>query len=80
MIPALVFVSEADLDEAVDALATHLPQELQPILTWFEGNYMGFPLRGNRQGRRPPLFPPQLWSCYDRVINDQPKTNNFSSS
>jgi len=36
MIACLVFVPPQDLDTAADELAQELPEELQPILSWFE--------------------------------------------
>lgn len=37
-------------------------------------NFLG---RLDRRGRRrAPMFPPELWSVYERVLNDQERTNN----
>ncbi|XP_031342271.1 uncharacterized protein LOC116170185 [Photinus pyralis] len=75
MVISLVFVPLDDLDGFVEELGQELPQELQPLLDWFEDNYMGrLNRRGN--GRRRPLFPPETWNLYDRVLNDQDRTNN----
>jgi len=44
---------------AIDALDAYLPEELQPLLEWFEDNYIG---RLNRNGRggRPARFLPSI--------------------
>ncbi len=44
MILACAFVPTNDLDDAVDALSAELPQELQPLLDWFEDSYLGWRL------------------------------------
>ena len=51
---------------AVDVLAQEIPDELQPVLRWFEDNYIGHVNR-NGPGRRPPLFPIVLWNMYTIV-------------
>ncbi|KAK4879731.1 hypothetical protein RN001_007877 [Aquatica leii] len=79
MITSLAFVPIDDLDTAIDELANVLPLELQPILQWFEDAYVGRPnRRGN--GRRPAIFPPEVWSVYDRVLNDVDRTNNHAEA
>lgn len=79
MVVSLAFVPTADLDEAIDSLAGELPEELQPLLQWFEDYYVG---RMNRRGntRRPAIFPPELWSLYNRVLNDMDRTNNHAEA
>lgn len=79
MIVSLAFVPIAGLDAAFDALTETLPAELQPILTWFEDYYIGTPFGRNRR-RRPALFPPEIWNVYDRVINEQCRTNNHAEA
>lgn len=79
MVAALAFVPIDDLDEAVDELANLLPAELQQLLVWFEDNYLG---RQNRRGngRRPALFPPQIWSVHERVLRGENRTNNHAEA
>ena len=79
MIIALAFVPPPDLDTYVDALGDFLPQELQPILDWFEFNYIGiYNRRGN--SRRIPLFPHDMWSQYETTLNDEDRTNNHAEA
>ncbi|XP_076043775.1 uncharacterized protein LOC143026876 [Oratosquilla oratoria] len=47
MILALAFVLPSNLDTYAETLADFLPQELHPILDWFEFNYIGI---YNRRG------------------------------
>ncbi|XP_031334003.1 uncharacterized protein LOC116182551 [Photinus pyralis] len=79
MVSSLAFVPINDLDEAVDALGEALPVELQPLLQWLEDNYIGRPnRRGN--GRRLAMFSPNMWSVFDRVQNNQDRTNNHAEA
>lgn len=59
MVAALGFVAINDLDEAIEVLSAELPDEMQPLLGWFEDNYVG---RRNRRGpgRRAAPFPPEI--------------------
>ncbi|GCC34585.1 hypothetical protein chiPu_0013060 [Chiloscyllium punctatum] len=59
---------------AIEHLTDALPDELQPLLDWFD-NYGGRRLRrGN--GRRPSLFPVGMWNLYERTLNNEDKTDN----
>ncbi|KAK0420213.1 hypothetical protein QR680_014567 [Steinernema hermaphroditum] len=89
---ALAFVKPEDLDRAVcelsesweevehrgeddgeDLITTDL-SVLEPVLKWFEDNYMGkVDRRGNR---RSPQFAVDMWNCHDRVLKNDPRTNN----
>ncbi len=91
------------LDEVVRAFellkaAPDQPQELQPVLDWFEKYYIGqlidgilhfvhfvkpnlIPGKMTPSGiRRDPLFPRRMWSCHRRVLNNEPRTNNYSEA
>lgn len=79
MVTSLTFVPIRNLDEAIDILAENLPEELQPLLNWFEDNYVGrLNRRGN--GRRPPLFPHEMWNLYQRTLSGQDRTNNHAEA
>ncbi|KAB0804478.1 hypothetical protein PPYR_01448 [Photinus pyralis] len=45
MVTALAFVPVKRLEDAVDQLSNYLPNQLHPLLDWFEDNYLG---RANR--------------------------------
>ncbi|KRZ00056.1 hypothetical protein T11_8057, partial [Trichinella zimbabwensis] len=79
MVVALTFVPTEGIEQAIDSLAGHLPDELQPLLDWFEDSYVG---RRNRRGggRRPPMFPMEMWSMYRRVVDGDCRTNNFTEA
>lgn len=79
MIVALCFVPVPHMDTYIDALSDDLQDELQPLLNWFEDNYIGRPLRrGN--GRHSPLFPIEMWNQYDRTIAGEDRTNNHAEA
>ena len=74
MIGALAFVPPADVTNAFDALAAHVPDELVPVLDYFEDTYIGRP---NRRGvRRNPLFSIAFWNMYNRVLQRNDRTTN----
>jgi hypothetical protein len=76
---ALAFVPESDVVSSFESLieSQYFYQNeiyLQPIVDYFEDNWIGRLDRRNR--RRQPPYPPSLWNCFTAVINDLPKTNN----
>ena len=73
MIPSLAFVDPGNAEEALDLLSDQLPDELQPIMDYFECIYFG---RRTRHGRRSPSFPLAFWSMWDRMQDRLPRTNN----
>ena len=79
MIVALTFGPVDNLDEAFDVLSNQLPNELKPILNWLEDNYIGRPGRDNHRSR-PVLFPPEIWSMYQRTISGIDRTNNHAQA
>jgi len=79
MIVALSFVPIDNLDAAIQQLGDDLPECLQPLLDWFEDNYVGRVNRNGR-GRRPALFPPHIWNLHQRVLNGQDRTNNHAEA
>ena len=61
------------MDDAFNELAADLPEALQPILDYFKDTFVG-PIR--RGHRRQPRYPAAIWSVYDRVQHNLPRTNN----
>lgn len=78
MIPALSFVPIEELENALEVLSENLPNQLTPILDYFEDYYVGRIQRNNR--RRRPTFKPEMWSCYARTLNNEGRTNNFAEA
>lgn len=79
MVTALAFVPIEDIDNALLSLSENLPDDVQPILDWFEDSYVG---RMNRRGneRRQPLFPHEMWNVFNRTLNQQDRTNNHAEA
>jgi hypothetical protein len=77
---ALAFVKPEDVFAAFEYIKSIAPQSFKPILRYFEKNYIGkkHPTLANQ--RAIPLFPIQLWSVYERVLQDKPRTNNSLES
>jgi hypothetical protein len=63
MVVAFSFVSIEGLDIIIQLLGDNLPESLQPLLDWFEENYVG---RVNRKGigRRTTLFSPYICNLH----------------
>jgi hypothetical protein len=78
MILALAYVPVDRVSDSFDALSDASPDDLQPVLDWFEDSYVG--RRRPNGTRRPPLFPIAMWSCYERVLHDQDRTNNHAEA
>lgn len=89
MIPALAFIPIDELGNALDALRGFTEEEVDepipsidvaliPVLDYFEDNYVGRLLRKNRRAQ--PKFKPQMWSCYERTLNDEARTNNYAEA
>ena len=72
MLAALAFVPLNDIVNAFDTVVAQMP-ELDPIIDYFENNYIGVM---HRRGRRRPRFPLELWNVNNRVEEEIPKTNN----
>ena len=71
---ALAFVPLGDVPEFFDHLDATLSEDMDPILEYFEKNYIGI-LRQNGH-RRTPLFPPATWNVHERTIQNDDRTNN----
>ena len=71
---SLAFLPKEDIFEAFDQLQELMPDELTPIADYLEDNY----LRGRRRGRgrQRPQFPPETWNCYERTLENLPRTTN----
>lgn len=87
MISAVAFVPIPKLEDAIDALRgindkketePVIDEELLPILDYFKDNYLGKLRRNNCRDR--PKFAPEIWSCYDRTLNNEARTNNYAEA
>ncbi|CAI6347726.1 unnamed protein product [Macrosiphum euphorbiae] len=79
MVIGLAFVPIEDTDNTLLLLSENLLNDLQPLLDWFEDNYVG---RMNRRGneRRQPLFPHEMWNVYNRTSNQKDRTNKHAEA
>lgn len=72
MLLLLSFVHIADVINAFDQFTDECPDELQPLVDHWEDDYIG-----RRTPRGNPKFAVAVWSIYNRVVNDLPRTNNL---
>ena len=69
MIPTFSFVRVQDVILAFDELCNRGGIDEQPVLDYFETNYIGELRRGQRLL---PLFPHELRNIHNRVLNELP--------
>jgi hypothetical protein len=75
MLAALAFVPVNRVADSFDTLLEgHAPVTAQPIIDYFEDNFIGRLTR--RNVRRAPLFPMDVWNISGRVDDALPRTNN----
>jgi hypothetical protein len=79
-ITALAFLPPAEIPAAFDQVKLLLPQSTAGVVQYFEENYVHGRRRILRDGsittRLTPLFPPELWSIYELVELEYPRTQN----
>ncbi len=79
-IPALAFLNPQAIPDAFEEVKALLPSDAEPIIEWFENNYVkGKIKRLLRNGivqRCNPLFPPEMWSVFDNTEFAFPRTQN----
>lgn len=73
MITAIAFVPVESVENAFEALQEVVPDELMPVLDYFEDTYIG---RQRRRRRAQPIFDHKIWNMYERAVNELPRTNN----
>ena len=78
-IPALAFIPVDRLENALRDLRDQLPQDLQPVLDYFEDNYIGrLQLRNDGfLSRREASFPVSMWTVHQRTLDGDSRTNNY---
>ena len=72
-IGALAFLLPGDVQQGFDNLYSALPPIVEPLLDYFEDNYIG---RRRPNGRATPRYPVELWNMRERTLNDAMRTNN----
>ena len=72
----LALVPIADVFSAFQQLVTSadFDSRIQPLVDYFERTWVG--LQSASGARQEPLYAIKLWNIYDRVVNDERRTNN----
>ena len=76
LLKALCFVPPADVIPAFNLISETAPISFIPMLTHVEKYYIGKPKKNCPGIRTVPLYPIKFWNCYQRVLNDEARTNN----
>ena len=69
----LAFLLPGQVQQGFDDLYSALPSFLEPLLDYFEDNYIG---RRRPNGRATPRCPIELWNMRERTLNGAMRTNN----
>ena len=77
---ALCFVPCEDVIEAFTLIQSTAPNSFLPMCTHLENYYIGKPKRNCPGVRAVPIYPIPMWNCYERVLNDDERTNNSVES
>ncbi|CAF1129674.1 unnamed protein product [Didymodactylos carnosus] len=78
----LKFITKSipEIPDAFDEVKAILPSDAEPIIQWFENNYVHGRvkrrLRNGRVQRHNPLYPPEMWSVFDNMKFAFPRTEN----
>ena len=71
---ALAFVPPGDVVDYFELLQDSFPVEAEPVIDYFEVNYIGLYQRNGR--RKAAQFPIPLWNVHDATLDQEPRTNN----
>jgi len=72
----LAFLPPNDVIQAFQFIKSSSPVQFAGILKYFETYYIGKRVKQNAELRKVPMFPINIWSVYERVLNDDPRCNN----
>lgn len=73
----MAFLPISDVQRGFDELYTSLESTFEPLLDYFEDNYIG---RRRPNGRATPRYPVELWNIRERTLSDSMRTNNQAES
>ncbi|CAF1594577.1 unnamed protein product, partial [Rotaria magnacalcarata] len=70
----LALIPEQFVIEEFEKLQVDSPDSLDDFVDYYEDNFIDRQVRNQR--RRAPRFPIAIWSCFSRLDNQLPRTNN----
>ena len=78
VLAALSYIPVIDLPRVFNLLKANAPNQLVPVMNYFQEYYvLWHPARGQRRAV-PPQFPPTIWNQHKAAIGNTAKTNNAS--
>lgn len=75
-IPALAFLSVLEIPVAFDELKELLLEEAEPIIKWFDDNYVRGRHRRTLKNGQIQRWPPEMWSVFENRHLALPRTQN----
>ena len=82
MLTALAFVPVSDIPSAFEACKEVMPETADAVVSYIEKTYVGTTTCTTdssltlKVSKKKPKFKPAIWSVYDRVVLDMPRTTN----
>ena len=77
---ALCFVPTTEVIQAFKLIEKSSAPDFQPMIGYLEKWYIGKPKSNCPGVRLVPSYPITMWNCYQRVLNDEQRTNNSLES
>ncbi len=77
---ALCFLPTTEVIQAFKLIEKSSAPDFQPMIGYFEKWYIGKPKSNCPGVRLVPSYPITTWNCYQRVLNDEQRTNNSLES
>ncbi|WAQ97513.1 hypothetical protein MAR_030203 [Mya arenaria] len=80
MLDGLAFLPEDQVKEGMAYLKSQTTEVLEPVVDYFDRNYVNGPFRSQTGGlifrRTQPRFEPATWNVNTATLNDEARTNN----
>lgn len=77
MLGALASIPPDDISATFKSLQDFVPEELEPVVNYFEDYNIGGP---NRGGRKNSTFAIKWWYVYERIRQADSRANNYSEA
>lgn len=78
---ALAYLPDGEIEQAFFLIKPDFDDSVAPLLDWFQNTYIvGKKRRHSQSTRVEAMFPPNVWSVHDSVVENIPRTQNIIES